>query len=391
MESLLDWLLAGLALLGHTALAIGFFNRLHAIGMRRKPRRLIELALLFGYLGAILWYAANWWSTETSPFAVWYTPGAWPWRFSYADLCLLAAAAIVPCWLWPRMVYRVPHHMIAYEATDFDPATLVGPIPLLGAQARILSLVPGNEILKLQVAHKTLRLPALPAGLDGLTITHLSDLHFTGEIGREYYDYVIDQAVSLASDVVILSGDIIESAACEPWISQTLGRVEAPLSKYFVLGNHDKRMPNIAHVRKLMGDAGFVDLGGRAQTVVWRGCPILLAGNERPWFSAPTDAALSDAGEEATFKLLVSHSPDQFAWARAHGFDLMLAGHNHGGQICFPLFGPLVAPSLYGTRYAGGLYFEPPTLLHVSRGISGEHPIRVRCLPELAQLTLTKE
>jgi hypothetical protein len=51
MAPLLDWLLASLALLGHTALAIGFFNRLHAIGMHRKPRRLIEIVLLVGYVG----------------------------------------------------------------------------------------------------------------------------------------------------------------------------------------------------------------------------------------------------------------------------------------------------------------------------------------------------
>jgi predicted MPP superfamily phosphohydrolase len=68
----------------------------------------------------------------------------------------------------------------------------------------------------------------------------------------------------------------------------------------------------------------------------------------------------------------------------------MLAGHNHGGQVRLPLVGPLISPSLYGTRYSGGVYYEAPTLLHVSRGISGEHPLRWNCLPELAQLVLER-
>jgi uncharacterized protein len=66
----------------------------------------------------------------------------------------------------------------------------------------------------------------------------------------------------------------------------------------------------------------------------------------------------------------------------------MLAGHNHGGQIRLPLIGPLITPSIFGSRYAGGLYHESPTLLHVSRGIAGVHPLRFNCPPELALLVL---
>jgi predicted MPP superfamily phosphohydrolase len=67
----------------------------------------------------------------------------------------------------------------------------------------------------------------------------------------------------------------------------------------------------------------------------------------------------------------------------------MLAGHNHGGQIRLPYLGALISPSHYGWRYAGGLYHEPPTLLHVSRGVAGDHCLRLNCPPELALLTLT--
>ncbi|MCA9227240.1 MAG: hypothetical protein KDA47_16570, partial [Planctomycetales bacterium] len=75
-------------------------------------------------------------------------------------------------------------------------------------------------------------------------------------------------------------------------------------------------------------------------------------------------------------------------WARQHGFDLMLAGHTHGGQIRFPWLGPVIAPSLYGAKYASGVFYEAPTLMHVSRGVAGLEPIRLNCRPEISRLVL---
>ena len=81
-------------------------------------------------------------------------------------------------------------------------------------------------------------------------------------------------------------------------------------------------------------------------------------------------------------------SPDRLPWARANDVDLVLAGHNHGGQLRIPFIGPLVAPSRYGVRYASGTFHSPPTVMHVSRGISAKAPFRICCRPELAKLTL---
>ena len=66
----------------------------------------------------------------------------------------------------------------------------------------------------------------------------------------------------------------------------------------------------------------------------------------------------------------------------------MLAGHMHGGQIRFPIIGPIVGPSYYGVRYSGGVYYVKPTLLHVSRGVSGVQTLRIHCRPELTKLVL---
>jgi predicted MPP superfamily phosphohydrolase len=84
----------------------------------------------------------------------------------------------------------------------------------------------------------------------------------------------------------------------------------------------------------------------------------------------------------------LSHTPDNFAWACRHNVDLMLSGHNHGGQIKLPLFGPVYSPSRFGCRYADGVFWKSPTLMHVSRGLAGKHPLRWRCRPEVTRIVL---
>ena len=68
----------------------------------------------------------------------------------------------------------------------------------------------------------------------------------------------------------------------------------------------------------------------------------------------------------------------------------LAAGHVHGGQIRLPGVGSILVPSRYGRRYDCGLFDESPTLLCVSRGLGGEHPLRYLCRPEVILLTLRR-
>ena len=83
-----------------------------------------------------------------------------------------------------------------------------------------------------------------------------------------------------------------------------------------------------------------------------------------------------------------SPGPEDDLEVIAHDVDLMLAGHLHGGQIRLPWIGPILSPSRQGVRYASGVFQSPPTTLHVSRGLSGELPIRLNCPPEVTELVL---
>jgi predicted MPP superfamily phosphohydrolase len=250
---------------------------------------------------------------------------------------------------------------------------------------RFLARLPGNETFQLEVSDKEYRIPRLPAEWDGLSILHLSDLHFIGTPDRPYFDEVIDIARSLPTDLVVLTGDLLDRQDLVAWLPTTLGRLSAPLGCWYVLGNHDWYLPDVEAVRRELARLGWRGLGGYCETVTHRGRNLVLCGSERPWMGRQPDLSGSPQG---ALRLLLSHSPDNIDWAKRHQIDLMLAGHNHGGQVRLPGFGPVYSPSAYGAKYASGVFWEPPTLLYVSRGIGGRHPLRWNCPPELTRLIL---
>ncbi|HEY2412553.1 MAG TPA: metallophosphoesterase [Pirellulaceae bacterium] len=373
------------ACIGHFAICVWLFNRLHALGWPRPLVKSLEKALLL--VALVVLFLTMLFPIVTSPLGRSAIGIGHSLLSVYVTLCWLACLLIIPLWLIPKLLERTPAALLSNDTTVINIADRLGFRPMHG-KARILAHVPRNQILELAVQQKTLRLPNLPEPLDGLRIAHLSDLHMTGQLGPEFYDCVVEETNALAPDIVVITGDILEKEHCLPWIEPTLGRLHARHGKFFILGNHEQRLRDVASLRRSLTGAGLIDLGSKTQTLAISGVEVLLAGNERPWFG--TAPELSTLNPEPSFRILLSHTPDNFSWAKSCGFDLMLAGHTHGGQIRLPWLGAIIAPSFHGSRYAGGLYFEPPTLMHVSRGLAGIHPLRLNCRPELALFMLKR-
>jgi len=385
---------------GHFAIAVWLFNRLHAVAWPRPVIKFLEKLLLVVAASVLALFVLR--SLLGRP--LFFGPGALRTvgqgiLTAYVAACWLAALMAIPLWLVPKLRERTPGCLASNDTTVVDVAERLGFRPVHGPQAQFFAGLPGNQLLTIAVQRKSLRMPGLPPELSGLSIAHLSDLHMTGEVGREFYDVAVDETNALNADLVVITGDILEKEKCLPWIASTLGRLKARHGKYFILGNHEMRLHDVAPLRQTLRDAGFTNLGGKTDLLAINGVNVLLAGNELPWFGVAPDVERGarnsergvTEGSSPRFRILLSHTPDQLPWARSRAFDLMLAGHNHGGQIRLPFLGALIAPSRYGFRYAGGLYFEPPTLLHVSRGLGGIHPIRLNCPPELALLVLTND
>ncbi|MBX7075175.1 MAG: metallophosphoesterase [Pirellulales bacterium] len=372
-----------LALIGHTALWACVVNQIHATRLAKLGVTIVNILGLGSLCAAplvyMLWFwrdGLDWLSATPAGPAVWY----------FLCCCVLGVPGLA---VWAnRNLRRGPLRPLKRQSAQrLDMVRRLGYRPDGNSWLRPLTRLPGNECFQLEITEKELELSRLPARLDGLTIAHLSDLHFTGIIDRRYFVEVAELTSALEPDLILITGDLVDRPECIDWSSDVFGRLRAKYGSFFVFGNHDVRLKShLPRLRQAIVDAGTRYLGARHQELCIEGETILLAGNELPWIRPAADMTRID--DATALRVLLAHTPDQLPWARRHGFDLMLAGHNHGGQIRLPLVGPLFSPSRYGVKYACGLFHEPPTLMHVSRGVSALDPLRYNCPPELTRIVL---
>jgi hypothetical protein len=385
----MDVLLILLALVGHLFLWAGMFNRMHSTALPLALGRAAELAAAACTVVILGWYA---WYFRRHGAAI---SDADTLRMmglgggSYLVFCWIAAAVSLVAWGRRHAFHRPPAALRSHRSRLLNLLRTPEHSNSEDHEHHFLVHLPGNEILHLDVAERTLEVQRLDPALDRLSIVHLSDLHFTGRVGKGYFSEVVDLSNQFEADLVAITGDLVDNPDCIDWIPDTLGRLQSRYGVYFVLGNHDLRV-DLRRLRGTLADAGLIDLGGRWVEIKINYERIILAGNELPWI--PPAADLEHAPKRSAgggpLRIALAHSPDQLDWARAYDVDLMLAGHLHGGQIRFPGLGPLLSPSRNGVKYASGVFYDPPTIMHVSRGVSGELPLRMNCPPEMARVEL---
>lgn len=384
-------ILLAVAAAGHAAIWVAAINRTHASGWPHAIVGKIDKVFFLILLGVPP--AAAYWLSRTDvqsllpwrllPATVASSPAVLAWD-GYLVLCWLSTAATLAARVRWRFLHDVSPILRFHRSRSLAASGILhSPDHPHHAIVRL----PGNESLELDLTERGLDVPRLPPALEGLSIVHLSDLHLTGKVGKPFFEEIVRMSNALEPEIVALTGDLVDKPPFIDWIPETLGRLKARYGVYFIFGNHDLRV-DWRRMQAVLEACGQVYLGGRWKVVEVRGQPVLVAGNELPWFKPAADLGQCPPRSEVPFRLLLAHSPDQLSWARRGEGDLMLAGHTHGGQICLPLIGPVFAPSRDGVQFASGLFYAPPTILNVSRGLSAELPLRMNCPPEIIHLTL---
>jgi len=384
---ILSW---SLIIIGHLGLWCSIYNCVHATAWTRTQRKLSEKVIFLIILLPMVWVLTiliGKWTTSLNAIYL-----VSKFAYGYGILCFAGSSLFVLRWGFRILTDRLPSAVIKQSTELIDIEKKVGTSLLHGVKSNLLGALPFNQIQKLAVERKTFALARCPKSLQGLRICQLSDLHFTGDIAPQFFEEVIRQANAFEPDLVMITGDIIDKLECLDWIDSILGMLRARVGIFYVLGNHDLRIRNEEILRSKMADRGIVAVNGEWHSIPIKDAVIQLSGNELPWYTGaedlPIDPPGTNAAPESTLKILLSHSPDQINWARKYDFDLILAGHTHGGQIRFPMIGPIVAPSYYGVKYCAGTFQIGGMLMHVSRGISADDPIRINCPPELGLFTI---
>jgi uncharacterized protein len=229
----------------------------------------------------------------------------------------------------------------------------------------------------------------LSAAHDGLRIVHLTDIHHSLYTPLEDVERAVKMANHLKPDLIALTGDYVTFSPTYIWpVAQVLGRLQARLGVFAVLGNHDFQVDADevaraleAHQIHMLRNSHFALHSGHSR--LW------LVGVDDLWWDADDLEAGMRHIPARDPKILLCHNPVGVRMAAEHHIDLVLSGHTHGGQVRLPVVGALYTRSKLGKRFIAGWNRLDGTQIYVSRGIGKVLlPVRVGCPPEIACLNL---
>lgn len=239
----------------------------------------------------------------------------------------------------------------------------------------------GANAADVQVRHNVVRSDRLPTQFHGVTILQLSDLHT--DLSQGAMRRLAELLPTLQFDICVLTGD---------YRGRTHGPFEAtleamapiraclPTPAYGVLGNHDS-----IHMVPALEQLGIRMLLNESTVVTRRGEELYVAGVDDAHHFGTHDLEKAAAAIPAgAFSILLSHTPEIYREAAAKGFDLLLAGHTHGGQICLPESIPVVLEARLPRRMGSGAwtYREMAGYTSVGAG-SSIVAARLNCPPEI--------
>ncbi len=248
------------------------------------------------------------------------------------------------------------------------------------------------------LAERTVRV-ALPRLGRPLRLLHLADLHRSGAVGLGFLERAVRRGLARDPDLVCLTGDFVTAGSPTPLrgYAEVLGLLAARAPTYAVLGNHDggdwsRRSGGEAtteRISRLLETAGIEVLDNRSLVVGGGDARIRLVGLADLWSGGCDPAAAFAGADEGPVlpTVLLAHNPDSKEVAAEHAWDLMLAGHTHGGQVVLPLIGPPVA-AVRDRRFLAGLNPWGDRWIYTTRGVGNLRGVRFNCRPEIAVLEL---
>jgi len=234
---------------------------------------------------------------------------------------------------------------------------------------------------KVAVRHNWIESPHLPKAFDGFTIAQLSDLHV--EMSEAAMGHALKLIREARYDICVLTGDY-RGGTCGPYDTTLAGMADVcaglkgPI--YAVLGNHDTicMVPGLEAmgIRMLLNESDSIECGGQR---------LYLSGIDDAHFYGMGDIEQAAAAiPRDEFSILISHTPEVYRQAAHAGFNLLLSGHTHGGQICLPGGMPITLDSVLPRSMGSGAWKYLDMIGYTSVGAgSSVVPVRFNCPPEV--------
>jgi hypothetical protein len=238
----------------------------------------------------------------------------------------------------------------------------------------------------LRIVEHRLCHPRLPRELEGFRILQLSDIHL--DLDPQITPIIQQKLDGLNYDVAVITGDFRNTTDADHELSvretqALISSIRRPL--FGVLGNHD-----FIEIVLPLEQAGLRFLLNEVEVLTHNGAELHLGGVDDPHFYKTHDLArVREAIPDHAFSILLCHSPETYRESAAHGFDIMLSGHTHGGQICLPGGIALITVCKVPRRLVKGGWKYHDLVGYTSPGTgSCGVPLRFFCPPEITLHTL---
>lgn len=271
----------------------------------------------------------------------------------------------------------------SYESSAFHlkewyltPALIRGCLRMVGMLKRAR-----RNALDIRVVENHLTIAGLDAAFDGFTLLHLSDLHV--DINETFVPALIDTLGGVDYDICVMTGDY-RSKTYGPLDATIDGmrRIRAALKDpiYGVLGNHD----SIALVPEFES-MGMSMLMNEAVMLRRGDAELALVGiDDHHFFRLDSIPKAITGVRRDVPSILLSHAPEVYRQAAHAGFDVMLCGHTHGGQICLPGGYPVTVDAAVPRRMGRGAWRRRNMLGYTSPGAGTSIvDVRINCPPEI--------
>jgi predicted MPP superfamily phosphohydrolase len=237
-------------------------------------------------------------------------------------------------------------------------------------------------------------IPGLPEDLAGLRILQLSDVHLGAFLSENEFARVVDACNELRPQLAVMTGDLISgpSDPLDQCIRQ-LARVKSDAGMFGCMGNHERYAKAESYTERECARLGMRFLRARAERLKFGQSTINLAGtdfepirNRRRYLAAAKDLVFPGA-----INILLQHNPDVFPAAARLGYNLLLAGHTHGGQVTVEILDQSINPARFFTPFVYGAFRQGTASAYVTRGIGTIGvPARIGAPPEITLLRLRK-
>ena len=275
--------------------------------------------------------------------------------------------------------------------TFFHPENLPLSHALIGGTLKLTGLYwrGAKNAAKVEVRRHRIGSRVLPKAFHGFTILQISDLH--ADMSAPAMGRVSQLIADLSYDLCVITGDF-RGATCGPFEEALAGtarireKLKGPV--YGVLGNHDTilMVPGLEDmgIRMLLNEAEAIERGGSH---------IHVAGIDDAHFYRMDNIEKAAQGfPREEFSILVSHTPEIYMQAAHADFNLLLAGHTHGGQICLPGGVPITLDSALPRAMGAGRWQYHDMIGYTSVGVGCSIvPVRFNCPPEITLHRLESE